>query len=256
MVRLGGFDTHNAQTQESGSPLGRHYDLLTQLSEGIEAFLNDMNAQNLSDDIVGLTFSEFGRKAAENGNLGTDHGEIAPMFVFGKPIEGGVSGTNPDLNEATDQNNYQLKTVQFDYRATIGTLLKDYLGAPELIIDSTFFNHTLNESFYNNSIDKLIKNQFNVTNSCNSGLDEQFKNGMEWQVYPNPFNDLIKLNSINQEEYVQFELFTYSGALIMSRHEKTSFGKYGIYLAHLSSGAYLLKITSKGKTEVHKIIKI
>ena len=75
-------------------------------------------------------------------------------------------------------------------------------------------------------------------------------------MYPNPFNDLIKLNSINQEEYIQFELFTYSGALIMSKQEKTLFGKYAIYLAHLSSGAYLLKITSKGKTEVHKIIKI
>ena len=43
----------------------------------------DISTQGFQDDIVGLTFSEFGRKAKEMENLGTDHGEIAPMFVFG-----------------------------------------------------------------------------------------------------------------------------------------------------------------------------
>jgi len=256
MVRIGGFDTHNTQTQDAGSPIGKHFNLLTQLSEGIDAFTNDLNQQNLAEDIVGLTFSEFGRKAAENGNLGTDHGEIAPMFVFGKPIEGGVSGTNPNLNEATDDNNYQLKTVQYDYRETFGTLLKDYLGAPEMIIDATFFNHTSNESFYNNTISNLIKDQYNISKSCIKDIIPGLNDNQKWQVYPNPFNDLVKLNSINQEEYVQFELFTATGALIMSQREKTSFGKYAIYLAHLSSGPYLLKIISNEETEVHKIIKI
>ncbi|GIR57666.1 MAG: hypothetical protein CM15mP65_02470 [Crocinitomicaceae bacterium] len=41
---------------------------------------------------MGITISEFGRKAKENGSLGTDHGEVAPVFVFGKPIMGGISG--------------------------------------------------------------------------------------------------------------------------------------------------------------------
>ena len=95
MVRLSGFDTHNIQVQESGDAMGKHYDLLNKLSEGITAFLDDMNTQKISEDIVGLTFSEFGRKAKENGNLGTDHGRIAPMFVFGRPVEGGVFWYKP-----------------------------------------------------------------------------------------------------------------------------------------------------------------
>ena len=41
------------------------------------------------------------------------------MFVFGSAINGGVSGTNPDLTEATESNNWQLETYQFDYRETL-----------------------------------------------------------------------------------------------------------------------------------------
>ena len=111
MVRISGFDTHNAQVDGGGEVTGRHHDLLTRLSEAIHVFFTDMEQQNLSDDIVGLTFSEFGRKAAENGNFGTDHGEIAPMFVFGKPVAGGVSGVNPDLKKRKGNNIFQLKIL-------------------------------------------------------------------------------------------------------------------------------------------------
>jgi hypothetical protein len=207
--------------------------------------------------MVGLTFSEFGRKAKENGSLGTDHGEIAPMFVFGKPVEGGVSGTNPDLSEAKEDNNFQLKTVQFDYRETIGTLLQDYLGATNQVIDATFFNYANNESFNNLKIEKLIKDQFNISKSCLRDVPPGSQEDQEWQIFPNPFDERITLYSIHEEEYVTYEIFTSSGALLMSRHEKTSFGRHGIYLAHLSSGAYVLKITSSNNsTEVHKILKI
>ena len=65
---------------------GRHNDLLTELNNAVASFMDDISNQGFQDDVVGLTFSEFGRKAKENGNLGTDHGEIAPMFVFGSAI--------------------------------------------------------------------------------------------------------------------------------------------------------------------------
>ena len=86
VVRIGGFDTHNNQNQAANSIEGNHNDLLTEVSDAIEVFFNDLDSQELADDVVALTFSEFGRKAQENGSFGTDHGEIAPMFVFGKPI--------------------------------------------------------------------------------------------------------------------------------------------------------------------------
>ena len=110
MVKLSGFDTHFGQNQAENDILGDHNDLLTKLSSAVTAFMNDLSAMNLKNDVVGLTYSEFGRKAAENGSLGTDHGEIAPMFVFGAPVKGGVSGFNPDLNEANENNGYQIQT--------------------------------------------------------------------------------------------------------------------------------------------------
>ena len=116
LVKLNGFDTHFGQVQSQNDIIGDHNDLLTELDQAVSKFMLDISSQGFQDDIVGLTFSEFGRKAKENGNLGTDHGEIAPMFVFGSAINGGVSGTNPDLIEATESNNWQLETYQFDYR--------------------------------------------------------------------------------------------------------------------------------------------
>ena len=131
MVTIGGFDTHNNQNEGTGDINGKHTDLLTELSSAVDAFVADINSDSIGDDIIGLTFSEFGRKAIQNGNNGTDHGEIAPMFVFGKPVEGCISGVNVDLTEASSNNNWQLKTVQHDYRQVFATLMQDFLGADD-----------------------------------------------------------------------------------------------------------------------------
>ena len=68
----------------------------------------------LADKIVSCTFSEFRRCARENGSAGTDHGTLAPMFIIGKALSGGVHGTNVDLSNLAGDN--QLQGQQFDYR--------------------------------------------------------------------------------------------------------------------------------------------
>lgn len=259
MVRISGFDTHNAQVQGEGDVTGKHFDLLTKISEGINAFFKDLKQQNLSEDVVGLTFSEFGRKAAENGNFGTDHGQIAPMFVFGEPISGGVSGINPDLSEATGDNNYQLKTVQHDYRQTIGTLLQDFIGASDSIIDETFFNHSINESFTKLKINELVKDSFIISENCRNGIDDTVEtpsDEKEWQVFPNPFRDTIYLSNIEDQNEVEYEIFSFSGVFIQHKKVTMNDDKLPLSLKNLSSGAYLLKIKVGDKKETHKIIKI
>ena len=257
MVRISGFDTHNAQVETSGDILGKHHELLTDLSASTEAFINDLESQNLSDDVVGLTFSEFGRKAAENGNLGTDHGETAPMFVFGKPVDGGVSGTNPDLTEATSNNNYQIKTVQFDYRQTFAKLLQDYLGADDAIIDATFFNHTLNDSFVNLKIENLLKSEFDISKGCTPSTIAPLDNNKNWLVYPNPFKDRVNLSSVNRVETVSFKIYNASGILLTETTQALIDGKATINLFRYSSGIYFFEILlTEGKKEIHKVIKI
>lgn len=126
----GSFDTHFNENPT-------HDRLLTILSEGLGAFYKDLQAQGVADSVLTMTFSEFGRRAAENGSRGTDHGSAAPMFVIGgkNAIKGGMYGQQPSL---TDLDNGNLKE-NLDFRGVYGTVLKNWLGAdPAPIVGGEF----------------------------------------------------------------------------------------------------------------------
>lgn len=258
MVEISGFDTHGNQIQDIGDPTGKHYELLNELSSAIEIFFNDLDSQGLADDIVGVTYSEFGRKAAENGNMGTDHGQVSPMFVFGKPIQGGVSGTNPDLTEATSDNNFQIATVQHDYRETFGTILQNFMGANDTIINSTFFNNTTDSSFTNVKIENLIKTSYEVSEPCYNTIDgsgELLKSNIE--LSSNTFKTHINLKgSQNLDNFKSFEVLNHLGQLvhdgIISANKSNTLK---IDLEALKTGTYILKIKSSTKVERFKIEK-
>lgn len=261
MVRIGGFDTHNSQNQDAGDVNGKHNTLLQTVSDAVSVFMKDLTEQALADDVVGLTFSEFGRKAKENGNLGTDHGEIAPMFVFGNPVNGGVSGTNPDLSEATQDNNYQIKTVQFDYRQTLGTLLQDFLGASNLVIDNTFFNNSFNESFAESKVQELLKETHSVASGCfgdTLSLDDTFVNDSETKffVYPNPFSEVLYINSLYEDWDITYKIYTNSAKLVVTGSLQAFGNSKAIPMPNLATGVYFLSINHKGKVERHKIFRL
>jgi len=116
-VSLGGFDTHANQR-------GRHDNLMTILSKGLAAFLEDLKAQSLLDRVVVLAFSEFGRRVKENASRGTDHGVAGPMLLFGGGVRGGLHGAHPSL---TDLVNGDLAMTS-DFRQVYATVLDDWLG--------------------------------------------------------------------------------------------------------------------------------
>lgn len=118
-VSLGGFDTHAGQ-------LNAHQNLLRQLSEGLAAFQKDLTARGLDDQVLTMTFSEFGRRPNENQSGGTDHGTAAPLFVMGRRIHGSLHGTAPDLNL---EKNADL-TYSTDFRSVYATVLDRWLDAP------------------------------------------------------------------------------------------------------------------------------
>ena len=253
MVKLSGFDTHINQNQSQNDILGDHNDLLTKLSEAVDAFMHDITALNLKNDIVGLTYSEFGRKAAENGSLGTDHGEIAPMFVFGEPVKGGVSGTNPDLNEANESNGFQIQTVQYDYRDTLGTLLQDYLGADNQALDATFFNNTLNQSFSESKINDLIKSEFSVATNCFSNSLTNFRDKGKIFYIINPvYNDLIIKTKNQNYSSFKYELYDLNSKLVSKGNSSVN---QTIKINHLINGVYILNISIDEKSEAHRLIK-
>jgi len=121
---LGGFDTH-------GDQLRRHPELLGWLSSAISAFQDDLLALGVADRVVGMTYSEFGRRVFDNGN-GTDHGTAAPHFVFGGRIGGGVvHGGVPDI-AGRDHTGNLLHRITF--QCFYASILAPHFGLDEAAI--------------------------------------------------------------------------------------------------------------------------
>ena len=143
LCSLNGFDTHNSQLYRSAPHLGEHAELLRTLSESVVAFLKDLDTLGLGNNVAVVTLSEFGRCAIENTSSGTDHGTLAPLFVFGNKVNAGITGQNVDLSLATAQNGFQLQDRQFDYRQVLATLLHGWLKAPRKIVEEVFLSNYL-----------------------------------------------------------------------------------------------------------------
>jgi uncharacterized protein (DUF1501 family) len=116
-VTLGGFDTHTNQP-------GTHANLLKTLSDGLAAFQRDLEAKKLGDQVLTMTFSEFGRRPSENESKGTDHGTAAPLFVLGSRVKAGVHGQAPSLDVARNED----LTFSTDFRSVYSTVLDRWLN--------------------------------------------------------------------------------------------------------------------------------
>jgi uncharacterized protein (DUF1501 family) len=257
LVRLGGFDTHANQVQGAGDLQGRHYNLLDELSTAVEAFMRDLNSDSLAEDVVGITISEFGRKAKENGSLGTDHGKVAPVFIFGQPVQSGISGVNVDLNEATEDNDFQIDTVQFDYRQSLATLMQDFLGSDSNTINSTFMDNITNASFADQKIQNLLKAGYVVPESCYAeSLGIQNLDSDEWMVYPNPFKNHFNIKGLSTSPNLStsFVLVNQFGQRIQGGYLKFIDGNARVDLPNLNTGIYILTLKNSFKTQSFKLI--
>lgn len=123
---LDGFDTHAAQVAAGDSASGLHANLLSTFSAGISSFLGDLKQMGRSQDVLVVSFSEFGRNLSENEGLGTDHGTANPVFVFGESVNPGLHETSPGLApEELDDLGDMIHTV--DFRSVYATLLAKWL---------------------------------------------------------------------------------------------------------------------------------
>lgn len=129
-VSLGGFDTHSGQVDTMDNTQGGHAGLLGKLSAAVKSFQDDLGRQQTADRVVGMTFSEFGRRANSNNSKGTDHGVAAPMFVFGTSVKHPTIGTNPDLSNLVGSygGNKDIP-MQIDFRRVYTDILNDWFGA-------------------------------------------------------------------------------------------------------------------------------
>ena len=128
-VSLGSFDTHINQD-------GQQKRLFDQMNGAIEAFVKDMKANGKWDDVLLVTFSEFGRRVSQNASGGTDHGTANQMFFMSGALrKKGLVNPLPDLSDLEDGD---LK-YKVDFRQVYATLLNNWLGADaNAILGSSF----------------------------------------------------------------------------------------------------------------------
>jgi uncharacterized protein (DUF1501 family) len=129
-VAHGNFDTHATQAPA-------HANLLTQLSEAVTAFFKDVAARGHRDRVLVMTFSEFGRRAKENGSKGTDHGSAAPMFLIGGKVKAGPVGEHPSLTKL-ELGNLKHHT---DFRQVYAAILDKWLGVSSKEVLGAEFKH-------------------------------------------------------------------------------------------------------------------
>ena len=229
-VGLAGFDTHSTQ----GIVAGRHAALLRQLSRAVTTFLRDLGG--LSEHVMVMTFSEFGRRVEENGSEGTDHGTAAPLFLFGPSINGGLFGQRPSLSDLDPYGNMH---YHVDFRAVYATVLQHWFGfssaASERVLGSPFDAIP----FVRDPADPV------VTRTRQDELPDQ---PVLHQNYPNPFRSQTTITfTLHRSSSATLQVYDLSGRRVRT----VELGQRGpgtheieFQAADLSSGTYLYRLVA------------
>ena len=132
-VSITGFDTHVEQLRGQRG-------ILQELSQAVGAFARDMRAAGQWDRTLVMTVSEFGRRVAENGTLGTDHGSASAMLLAGGSVVPGLHGGIPDLANLDDGD----VRHKVDFRAVYASVLRQWFGVdPDPVLFGRFEPVTL-----------------------------------------------------------------------------------------------------------------
>jgi len=116
-ISQGGYDTHGNQDKDQPA-------LHKTLGEGLKAFYDDLVAHSISDKVLVMIWSEFGRRVADNASNGTDHGTANNIYFLGGRVQGGVYGADPNLTDLLQGN---LKH-NIDFRDIYATIIQGWFG--------------------------------------------------------------------------------------------------------------------------------
>ena len=130
-VHTAGLGTRIFYTQHAGYDLHSNEStmlpgLLTELTEAVSDFMQDLREHDASDEVVMLVFSEFGRRIKDNGS-GTDHGSGGGAYLIGDRVEGGLYAEYPSIDRQDWLYGEDLRHT-IDFRSLYATLLDQWLG--------------------------------------------------------------------------------------------------------------------------------
>jgi uncharacterized protein (DUF1501 family) len=233
MVQYGSFDTHSLQTTTTDTTTGTHANLLKNVSDAIKAFQDDLKFLGVEERVVGMTFSEFGRRIKSNSSVGTDHGAAAPVFLFGKNVIPAVLGNNPTIPANVTVNDNI--PMQYDFRSVYASLLENWLCVKNADLQQIMLKNFQNLNIVNTAACKIV----NPNTSGNSYLE----------VWGSPFTQSVKIIYKTDGGHTLLQIFDTMGRLIKAPVDaELSAGSYtytfdsgtlpaGVYYARLQNGA-------------------
>ena len=248
MVTLEGFDTHDSQVDKENHTLGNHANLLQMLSGAIISFMRDIKELGIANRVVGMTFSEFGRRVVSNSSIGTDHGAAAPLFLFGHPVAGGVLGKNPVIPRFVPEE-YSIP-MEFDFRSVYATVLKDWLCVPAQDIPSI-----LQREFP--YLDLFHKNLPCISSSI--AQDNKEAGISLLSIAPNPVQDICTIKYETQGGQVLVHLLDAAGRIVATpANANLPKGQYDVIwnVESLPNGLYYCRLMNGNSIQTKNLIKI
>ena len=246
LVSYGGFDTHSGQTNSIDTTIGPQATLLNAVAESVNAFQNDIKGLEIDDRVIGMTYSEFGRRIKSNASGGTDHGAAAPLFLFGKNVRGGVFGNNPDLPlTATANDNIPYQT---DFRSIYNSILTNWF--------------CVNET---NDLQIMLKKYPTLplinASVCGVAMENStFAGNTMISNYPNPFSAQTRIEFKTTGGATLVQLLDTTGSVIKILVD-TSYAYAGmnsvtLFGSNLPAGVYYLRLQNGINQYVKTIIKM
>ena len=244
IVSLGGFDTHANQVMDGDTTTGEHAALLEELSTAILSFQDDLKNLGLDQRVVGMTYSEFGRRIRSNSSFGTDHGTAAPLWVFGSCVQSGVIGDNPEISE--DVDNQEGVPMQNDFRSVYGSILTDWFEVDENIVQDVLLGE-----FQKLPIIEVC--------SASSSTDNYAETEIKLNAFPNPFENVTTIEFESKREHVRISVFDAIGSEVkVISNQKFTEGKHQVkFEGHrLPKGAYFIRVQTESGQQTKRVVKI
>ncbi len=250
IVNLGGFDTHSGQVDEVlGTEYGDHADLLGKLSEAILAFQEDLRMHKVDDRVVGMTFSEFGRRIKSNASFGTDHGTAAPMILFGKAVNHGIVGANPVIPDPVSSADNL--PMQFDFRQVYASVLRQWFGVPQSELDAVLLRSFATLPLVG-PLPSVRPPTVNEEGPVAAGAGVPDRMSLN-QNYPNPFNPSTTISFTSAGGPVNIRVYDSIGREIVTLVDGVpGAGTFSVVFdaSSLPAGVYYCRMRSGGFQQV------
>ncbi len=244
VVNIGGFDTHANQCDPTDHEIGVHADLLKQLSDGIEGFQKALEQAGVEKRVIGMTFSEFGRRIQSNDSTGTDHGSAAPLILFGHCVNPGILGDNPIINDRVVNN--EGVAMQYDFRSVYASILIDWFEISPAVVSEILFQE----------FQKLP-----IVDGCAPTAVSDYERdfSLKLDAAPNPGRDYTTISFESKNEFIRISVFDAMGSelkVVQSGRMQNGLHKIHLNTQDMASGNYYIRIASEHAQNTKSFIKL